>query len=422
MEIVKKSAGRISPMLMGEYDNTTAYRRLDWVYYGGTSYICKKNDTIGISPVDANRWQKIIEIPTELNMNFDDITERENINSGDKLSVILGKIKKYFSDLKIVAFSGKYADLEGKLTLTNSLLATAPGTALDAVQGTALKEPLDAVTKCITMTNPNPEKLLEKIIETFPGKSCLTNIAIYTQDGELGVPNGYYIGTLTYNGGCANGILLNNENALQRFSVRARWFEGKYIMIKPFTDVEDLPGKISQINSDLDFGSKWLPSNGFDLFGDTTSAIKMYSTNPNLVPQQGLPSSLSEYGTVVIFLKQGYKFAIYVDVFNKMAVLVKDKEWKNYDPDILQNKLDKTGILSQTCIPWEDINITGSNRCVIFFSNWSGASAFPENYGSGIVLPCIDISNRKILYIGNSGKLYSGTFKSNDKNSITWSS
>lgn len=42
MPIVRKKAGRISPVLMGDYDNTITYRRLDWVYYGGTSFICKK--------------------------------------------------------------------------------------------------------------------------------------------------------------------------------------------------------------------------------------------------------------------------------------------------------------------------------------------------------------------------------------------
>ena len=36
---------------------------------------------------------------------------RTNIASGDKLSLIFGKIKKFFSDLKTVAFSGSYNDL-----------------------------------------------------------------------------------------------------------------------------------------------------------------------------------------------------------------------------------------------------------------------------------------------------------------------
>jgi len=39
---------------------------------------------------------------------------RENIASGNKLSVIFGKIMKWFADLKAVAFSGSYEDLSNK--------------------------------------------------------------------------------------------------------------------------------------------------------------------------------------------------------------------------------------------------------------------------------------------------------------------
>lgn len=237
---IKKKAGRISPVLMGDYDNTTVYRRLDWVKYGGTSYICKKNNTVGIAPSDPERWQKIIDeanlnipnnwqmtswngkglfeqngttwivtVPTmsqpsdaataywgvklscdvgynirfgivngtdddsayvnvssttdsyyqfskigngnvikdvklpknawvwmkfqhysnntddayaylilepitiidEHRTTFEEATTRRNISSSDSLSTILGKIKKYFSDLQTVAFTGKYSDL-----------------------------------------------------------------------------------------------------------------------------------------------------------------------------------------------------------------------------------------------------------------------------------------------------------------------
>lgn len=39
--------------------------------------------------------------------------ERTNISTGEKLSVIFGKIAKFFSDLKTVAFTGNYSDLSG---------------------------------------------------------------------------------------------------------------------------------------------------------------------------------------------------------------------------------------------------------------------------------------------------------------------
>ena len=45
---------------------------------------------------------------------FTEASTRANIASGEKLSVILGKIKKFFTDLKTVAFSGSFSDLSGK--------------------------------------------------------------------------------------------------------------------------------------------------------------------------------------------------------------------------------------------------------------------------------------------------------------------
>lgn len=43
--------------------------------------------------------------------SFSDQTTRTNLSSGDKHSVLFGKIKKWFADLKAVAFSGKASDL-----------------------------------------------------------------------------------------------------------------------------------------------------------------------------------------------------------------------------------------------------------------------------------------------------------------------
>ena len=48
-------------------------------------------------------------------IRFEEIpsAERENIQSQDTLGKIFGKVRKYFADLKAVAFSGNYSDLSG---------------------------------------------------------------------------------------------------------------------------------------------------------------------------------------------------------------------------------------------------------------------------------------------------------------------
>ena len=48
---------------------------------------------------------------------FSQASTRANIASGEKLSVLFGKIMKFFADLKTVAFTGAYSDLSGTPTI-----------------------------------------------------------------------------------------------------------------------------------------------------------------------------------------------------------------------------------------------------------------------------------------------------------------
>ena len=49
--------------------------------------------------------------------SFAAASSRENVKTGEKLSVIVGKIAKWFADLKTVAFTGSYNDLANKPTI-----------------------------------------------------------------------------------------------------------------------------------------------------------------------------------------------------------------------------------------------------------------------------------------------------------------
>lgn len=51
---------------------------------------------------------------------FTEASTRTNISSGDTLATIWGKIKKFFSDLKTVAFTGSYNDLSNKPTIPSA--------------------------------------------------------------------------------------------------------------------------------------------------------------------------------------------------------------------------------------------------------------------------------------------------------------
>lgn len=53
-------------------------------------------------------------IKTEINIEFTEASSRQSLNSGDEVKSLFGKLKKWLSDLKSVAFSGSYKDLIDK--------------------------------------------------------------------------------------------------------------------------------------------------------------------------------------------------------------------------------------------------------------------------------------------------------------------
>lgn len=48
---------------------------------------------------------------TKITVEFEEAASRQQLNSGENINTLFGKIKKIFSDLKPVAFSGSYNDL-----------------------------------------------------------------------------------------------------------------------------------------------------------------------------------------------------------------------------------------------------------------------------------------------------------------------
>ena len=79
-----------------------------------------------------------------INVDFEESTSRQSLNSGDSLPTLFGKVKKFFSDLKTVCFSGSYNDLSDKPTTATTevdgLMSAEDKTKLDNIDDTyALK-------------------------------------------------------------------------------------------------------------------------------------------------------------------------------------------------------------------------------------------------------------------------------------------
>ena len=100
---------------------------------------------------------------------FTEATTRNNIASGEKLSVIFGKIQKFFNDLKTVAFSGSYSDLSDKPTIPTSASGisydnTDSGLSATDVQGAVdeVAQKMGNVRMLKRWENPNPSADFER--------------------------------------------------------------------------------------------------------------------------------------------------------------------------------------------------------------------------------------------------------------------
>lgn len=135
------------------------------------------------------------------NTDVDDIaptvteaSTRANIATGDTLKTIIGKIKKFFSDLKAVAFSGSYNDLSDKPTIP----AAQVNSDWNASSGVAqiLNKPTIPTVNNATLTiQKNGTN-----VETFTANASsnkTANITVPTKVSELTNDSGYTTNTGT---------------------------------------------------------------------------------------------------------------------------------------------------------------------------------------------------------------------------------
>lgn len=116
-------------------------------------------------------------VSADSQITFTTASTRENIASGEKIGVILGKIRKYFADLKdsafrsvannltttsagssvLDAYQGKVLEDKklNKADVVNNLLATVAGKALDATQGKLMGDRLTQAEEDIDELNGN---------------------------------------------------------------------------------------------------------------------------------------------------------------------------------------------------------------------------------------------------------------------------
>ena len=113
--------GKIGISYKGDYDSNTTYERLDAVAHNGSTYLAIKDAPDGAPRDDKLNWIYLAKGFSgdigDSEIAFTEAENRENINTGESVKTVFGKIKKFFTDLTAPAFAQM-------ITSKDDLLAT----------------------------------------------------------------------------------------------------------------------------------------------------------------------------------------------------------------------------------------------------------------------------------------------------------
>lgn len=116
-----KALGKIGISYKGDYNSNTAYERLDAVLHNGSTYLAIKDAPDGAPRDDKINWIYLAKgFSSDIGnskITFTEAEARENINTGESVKTVFGKIKKFFADLTAPAFAQM-------ITTKDDLLAT----------------------------------------------------------------------------------------------------------------------------------------------------------------------------------------------------------------------------------------------------------------------------------------------------------
>ena len=215
------SLGKVGIVDKGNYSSEATYNSGDFVFYEGSTWLALKDALMGIEPVEGENWKYLARgVPDGIatleqvgvvkpsidltiaedgaigiNTVFESIAERANIESGDTWETVLGKINKYFGDIKPHAFLDKITEdyIDSVITqkvnnaiqnsaIVNNAVTTVEGTVLDGRMGKTLQDQITEQNKNIDGIFLNKSRF--KFITT-------NDIDTIKNDYFPGISNGY---------------------------------------------------------------------------------------------------------------------------------------------------------------------------------------------------------------------------------------
>lgn len=130
--------GRLGYSDKGNYAAGTTYITGDVVYHNGSSYVARKDNLKGVTPVNGNDWKYLAR-----GFAAETMADVQAIDTSGVMGTAGAQV---VSQSLIDAIADRVmTKLIGTNQIVNNLLATEPGSVLDATQGKALKEYYDQV-------------------------------------------------------------------------------------------------------------------------------------------------------------------------------------------------------------------------------------------------------------------------------------
>ena len=153
---------------------------------------------------------------------FTAASSRTNISSGEKLSVIFGKIAKWFGDLKAVAFSGSYNDLSNKPTIPT----VNNGTLTIYRNGTALGSFTANQSSLLGINISVPTKTSDLVNDSFA--TVATSGSYNDLSNKPSIPSAANNGRLTITqNGTSKGTFTANQSGNVTISLTDTTYENK---------------------------------------------------------------------------------------------------------------------------------------------------------------------------------------------------
>ena len=165
--------------------------------------------TVNVGPPNKQKGDA-----SELTAAFTAATTRANIATGEKLSVIFGKLAKWFVDLKTVAFTGSYNDLSDKPTIPSSLTVDSAlsSTSTNPVQNKVVYSALAG--KAASSHNHAASEINSGTLPVARGGTGVTSLdalktALGITSGGAKIQTGTYTGTNTFGENNPNSLTFN---------------------------------------------------------------------------------------------------------------------------------------------------------------------------------------------------------------------